>query len=404
MQVRNFLHFLLITFYVLTFSQVVDAQQIEYNKEGEKIVLFSDGKWEYFDKSNPIHLKIEEDKKRTQIASPHDIFDEQASKGAADDFEDENDEERFERLLSKAEDKLALAEERESDIKFSKILIEEEIEDLKNDETSTDEQYFLLKRQLKLASDLEKDVKKKIKKSKKELEEFKKQGKIVQQAASKNSKKRNLSKKNQQNAKVKELQNSEYTYKEDGTFYVASKKFEKYAKDEDVMFNPPQKDCNLVFDGIDEFMGKKRKDVERDVLFTFTNDDMRRYMKADDYITCEGSLTQIKGGVLLFNLFITVNTTDGQRAFGGLTKGNLITLKMINGESISLANNQSDIGVYDPLKKQHTFTGQFRINSGQEKALKKGEVDVVRIIWDAGFEDYEVYNLDFFANQFKCLN
>ncbi|MFT6320852.1 MAG: hypothetical protein ACJAT4_001781 [Granulosicoccus sp.] len=106
----------------------------------------------------------------------------------------------------------------------------------------------------------------------------------------------------------------------------------------------------------------------------------------------------------MFNLFITVNTTDGQRAFGGLTKGNLITLKMINGESISLANNQSDIGVYDPLKKQHTFTGQFRINSGQEKALKKGEVDVVRIIWDAGFEDYEVYNLDFFANQFKCLN
>ena len=87
-----------------------------------------------------------------------------------------------------------MAEERESDIKFSKILIEEEIEDLKNDETSTDEQYFLLKRQLKLASDLEKDVKKKIKKSKKELEEFKKQGKIVQQAASKNSKKRNLKK------------------------------------------------------------------------------------------------------------------------------------------------------------------------------------------------------------------
>ncbi|MFT6319831.1 MAG: hypothetical protein ACJAT4_000748 [Granulosicoccus sp.] len=404
MQVRNFLHFLLITFYVLTFSQVVDAQQIEHNKEGEKIALFSDGKWEYFDKSNPIHLKIEEDKKRTQIAFPHDIFGEQASKGAANDFADEDDEERFERLLSKAEGKLALDLEREGDIKFSKILIEEEMEDLKTDENSTDEQYFLLKRQLKLASDLEKDAKKKIKKSKKELEKLKQQGEIVQQPTSKKSKKKKSKKNRKLNVKVKELQNSKYTYKEDGTFYLASKKFEKYSVDEDVMYNPPQKDCNLVFDGVDEFMGKTRKDVERDVLFTFTNNDMRRYMKADDYIACEGNLTQIKGGVLLLNLFISIHTTDGQRAFGGLTKGNLITLKMINGESINLVNNQSDNGFYDPLKKQHTFIGQFRINSGQEKALKKCEVDVVRIIWDAGFEDYEVYNLDFFINQFKCLN
>ena len=127
-------------------------------------------------------------------------------------------------------------------------------------------------------------------------------------------------------------------------------------------------------------------------------------MKADDYISCEGNLTQIKGGVLLLNLFITVNTTDAQRAFGGLTKGSSLTLKMINGESVNLINNQSDNGVYDPLRKQHTFTGQFRISSGQEKALKKSEVDIVRVIWNTGYEDYEVYNLDFFVNQFKCLN
>ncbi|MFK8006162.1 MAG: hypothetical protein AB8H03_07320 [Saprospiraceae bacterium] len=385
----------------MALSIMVDAQQIDHNKEGEKIVLFSDGRWEYFDKTNPTHLEIEKDNKRSQIASPHDILDEQTPKG---DSEDDDDGERFERLLSKAEDKLALALERESDIKFSKILIEEEMEDLKTDENSTDEEYYLLKRQLKLAADLERDAKKKTKKTKKELERLKKQGKIVQKSASRKSKKKNSKKNKKQKVKVKELQDSKYTYKEDGLFYLASKKFAKYSIDEDVMYHPPQKDCNLVFDGVDEFMGKKRKDVERDVLFTFTNDDMRRYMKEEDYISCEGNLTQIKGGVLLFNLFVTINTTDAQRAFGGLTKGNLLTLKMINGESISLVNNQSDNGVYDPLKKQHIFTGQFRINSGQEKSLKKSEVDVVRIIWDTGYEDYEVYNLDFFINQFKCLN
>lgn len=403
MQVRNFLHFLLISFYILGISTMVDAQQIEFNRQGEKIILFSDGKWEYFDKSNASHLKIEEEAKRSKIASPGDILDEQTSKGAAEE-KVESQEERYERLLGQAEDKLALALERESDIKFSKILLEEEIEDLKNNENSTDEEYFAVKRQLKLTSDLAKDAKKKTKRIKKDLEKLKKRGKLAQNSKRKKSRRKKSSKKSQKSVKVKELQNSKYTYKEDGTFYLASKKFEKYSQDDDVMYNPPRKDCNLIFDGVDEFMGKKRKDVERDVLFTFTNDDMRRYMKEEDYISCEGNLTQIKGGVLLLNLFITINTTDAQRAFGGLTKGNLLTLKMINGESVNLVNNQSDIGVYDPLRKKHTFTGQFRINSGQEKTLKKGEVDVVRIIWDTGYEDYEVYNLDFFVNQFKCLN
>ena len=52
----------------------------------------------------------------------------------------------------------------------------------------------------------------------------------------------------------------------------------------------------------------------------------------------------------------------------------------------------------------HRITGWDKMASRMEKALKKGEVDRVRIIWDAGYEDYEVYNLDFFINQFKCLN
>lgn len=400
MQVRIFLHFFLFVFCLLISTQVLDAQRIEQNKQGEKIILFPDGKWEYFDKSNPTHIEIEKTNQKPKIASPLDILDEQTSKGV-DDYDEK---ERYENLVSDAEDKLALAQEREDDVKFSKILLEEEMEDLKKSGDATEQQYEALKRQLKLVTALEKDAKKKTKKTKKELGKLKKQGKIVQKSPWGKSKKRSSRKRKKQKGEEKELQASKYTHKEDGSFYLASKKFEKYSIEEDVMYNPPQKKCNLAFDGIDEFIGKKRKDVERDVFFTFTNDDMQRYMKEDDYIICEGNLTQIKGGVLLFNLFISINTTDAQRSFGGLSKGNFLTLKMINGESVNLVNNQSDNGVYNPLKKRHTFTGQFRINAGQEKALKKGEVDVVRIIWDTGYEDYEVYNLDFFINQFKCLN
>jgi hypothetical protein len=396
MQVRIFLHFLLITFYLLISTQVVEAQRIERNREGAKIIIFPDGQWEYFDKTNSTHAEIEKANKSIKIASPIDILDEQTSKGV------DEDEMRYENLLDEAKDKLALAQEKESDVKFSKILLEEEMEDLKNNENATDQQFDELKYQLKLVAALEKDARKDAKKAKKELTQLIKQGKIVQKVSSEKSKQQNSRQDREQTAK--ELQDSEHIYKEDEDFYLAAKKFKKYSLNHDVMYNPPQKDCNLVFDGIDEFIGKKRKDVERDIFFTFTDDDMRRYMKKGDYISAEGSLTQIKGGVLLLNLFISINTTDAERSFGGLSKGSFLTLKMIDGGSVNLVNNQSDQGVFDPIKKQHTFTGQFRINSGQEKSLKKGEVDLVRIIWDTGYEDYEVYNLDFFTNQFKCLN
>jgi len=81
MQVRKILPFLFITFFFLILPQMADAQRIEETKEGEKIVMFADGTWEYFDIKNPTHLAIAEQKEKSKIASPMDILDEQTSKG-----------------------------------------------------------------------------------------------------------------------------------------------------------------------------------------------------------------------------------------------------------------------------------------------------------------------------------
>ena len=45
----------------------------------------------------------------------------------------------------------------------------------------------------------------------------------------------------------------------------------------------------------------------------------------------------------------------------------------------------------------------YPINSSVLATLAKGEVDTIRMYWSSGFEEYEVYNLDFFINQIRCL-
>lgn len=404
MQFKKNFHFLILSTFLFIFPNLSTAQEIEYNRHGERIVKFPSGKWEYYDESKPLHRAIwKEFQKENEVKE--NFLDEQTAKGS------DSNQLRYEVLLEEAEEVLALAMEEESDAKFSKILLEEELDEIRDNENSSDAQYKAVKKQLKLAAKLEKRAKRKRKEAEKNLKKLKKNK--GEKSVKKKSRFANLKGKKNRKTKAKKkaehienqaIQNSTFAYREDAAFISAAKRFKKYKVEEDVMYNPPLPDCNLVFDGMDEFMGKKRKDVKRDLFFTHTEDDMRRYMKDDEYITCEGNLTQIQGGVLLFNMFISINTNDAKRSFGELKKGSIIVIKMIDGTNITLANNQADGGTFDPLTRKHTYTAQYMVNSGQEKKLKKGEVDLVRIIWETGYEDYEVYNLDFFRNQFRCLN
>jgi len=384
MQFRKFFLFLGFCTFYLIFSPSLNAQKISQNNRGEKIVVFQNGNWELYDDSKPLHRAV----LREHLEKAG--FENQTMKG------DEKYEE-YEYQLEIAEEELALAEENESDAKFSKILLEEELEELK-DEGGTKLEIKIVREQLRKATALEKRAKFSVKHANKKLKALKKsQGKLVSKP-----KKRIRIKKKVEEEEIASEEDS-YTIK-DGSFYAASKSFKKYKIENDVIYSPPKTECNLIFEGMDEFIGKKRKDVERQVLFTYTEESARRFMKEEDYIFCEGNLTQIHGGVLFLNLFISIKTSDAKRSFGELGKGGKITIKMIDGSKVVLKNNQSDDGVFNTLNNRHTYTAQYRINSGQEKKLRKGEVDLIRIVWGTGYEDYEVYNLDFFADQFRCLN
>lgn len=399
MQFRKFFHLLILSFLFFSFSNLALAQIIDISQDGEQIVVFPDGRWEFYDAAKATH-QLAMQKYQDSLTSPEELLsDEFTTKG------DSSEEAQNALLIAAAEEELALAIEKEKDARHSKMLLKDELKKMKNDDTISNEEYQKVKRQFKLAKRLEKNAKKKRKQVEKQLKKLKKNKEI----ASANKKKRKGSNKKlkkvdkTQNKLERELQDSNIAYQEDNNFYVASKRFKPYAMEEDVMYRPPTPDCNLEFDGVDEFIGKKRKDVAKDLFFTHTEDDMRRYMKEDEYIICEGNLTQISGGTLLLNLFFSIKSNDAKRAFGLLDKGSVILIKLIDGTKITLANNQADAGVYDTRTRRHNYTAQYIINSGQEKKLRNGEVDKVRVIWETGYEDYEVYNLDFFANQMRCL-
>jgi hypothetical protein len=180
-------------------------------------------------------------------------------------------------------------------------------------------------------------------------------------------------------------------------------KYAPYDIKSDVNINPPIPDCRIPFDGIDNFTGKRKKETASIVLFRHTEDFMRPTLKEKDYITCETWMSRVQGGFYFLNLTFTILTKEGQKSFGFLDRNTPIVFRFINGSNVILQNAKTDIGTFDTEKGISVYKAQIQMGSTEAKALGSAELDAVRVTWSAGYEDYEIYDMDALINLFKCL-
>ena len=165
---------------------------------------------------------------------------------------------------------------------------------------------------------------------------------------------------------------------------------------------PLKKMCRVNFDGTDESTGRWRKDLKPAPLFSFTDDRLRTYLKDQEYLQCEGFLSTTNGFTSL-TLDFTFAYPNAREAYGIIEEGSILTIKLLDGHYINLLSGNMDEGSYDLETQQLTYEVTYMIDRGQMNILKRSEVDVILVFWSTGFEEYPVYQMDFFKNQFACL-
>jgi hypothetical protein len=180
--------------------------------------------------------------------------------------------------------------------------------------------------------------------------------------------------------------------------------YKKYSIKEDVLFNPPKYVCKWDFDGKDEFTGKNKRELPLEHFFSFSDDAFRLATPDKEYVTCFARLTMLSGGYIYMNLEFTILSKDAQRTFGIIEKGTPISIKLVNGENVTMGSSRSDLGVVDLIKGTTTYKGQYLVPNESLKSMSKYEVDRFRMVWSTGFDDYEIYNVDFFMDRLKCFN
>lgn len=184
---------------------------------------------------------------------------------------------------------------------------------------------------------------------------------------------------------------------------MAAQDYAVYNIKVDPYFNPTTKPCHLEFNGTDEFTGKNRKDHAPELLFFYTPEAMHKFYPDKDYMNCKASLSSVSGGAMFLNLYFTIASKDAPKLFGGFEKGTVINLKFLDGDNLAIINNRTDPGIYEPGNQYVTFRAQCNLGANIQEEISKKSLDKIRVTWQTGYEDYEVYDVDLLKREFKCL-
>ncbi len=161
--------------------------------------------------------------------------------------------------------------------------------------------------------------------------------------------------------------------------------------------------CQYSMRERDEFTNKLKVAVQPQNLFAYTQDDLKKFMREKDYMTCSGGLSRVIG-ITTFNVKFEMQSILAQKDYGEIQAGTQMLVKLLDGGTVTLTCQESNKGIIDEINGKTVYRTYFGVDKGDLKQLRKSEVIKVRMLWSSGYEDYEVHELDFFINQIKCLD
>lgn len=162
-----------------------------------------------------------------------------------------------------------------------------------------------------------------------------------------------------------------------------------------------QEQCAFAFDQVDEFTGTRKRGLAPRLFFSYTPEKYRQFLKTEDFISCQGYLSQSSEGGMALNMTLKIASSAAKAKFGDLPPNSNMTLKTMQGKEFFLMSYK---GSKAEIRGESTvYECSFVITKADAKQLAGAEVDQVRLRFTEGFQIYEVYYLDFLREQFPCF-
>jgi hypothetical protein len=366
-------------FLVLLIVNIVAIQQVTAqikvtNDDGDKIILMPDGTWRYADKDK--QATASNDVKKKQSSGKAKVNKKKLTKAEKKKLAKiEEDKKRSEKIRKK------LAKQRERKAK-------DEAEKRAKEE----------KKNAKLAAKKAKknNSGKKTPKTKKPKKE-----KVAKGKSNKKTKKPKKTKKD--NKRLADGNNSKGSKKKPSKKLQAKLIRQQFKPFKDVRIIEYQTSCEYSMNEIDAFTRKRKITTTSKFFFGYTHPKLQEFLKGENYLTCEGYMSQV-GSLKSLNLKYTIDSPTAQDDYGNILEGSRLLISLLDGTVITLVSAEQDGGRIDRSKQQTIYKTFYIIDARSEKKLLKSEISEVRMVWTKGYENYEVFEVDFIINGLKCLN
>lgn len=383
-------------FLFLAVVNPVQAQdpQIRKNNEGETIIVHPDGSWQFY--VDYLNGKTERYTADNSDGPSYPVFE-----GTIEPL-DGNIKVTEEDLYKIAERRSQLADEaaKIAQLRFQKAQearteIERELQQLLSTGQATQEAIAQLNARLKVATRTEKESQIEAQSA---TQEYTRAEALIQKGGIVNAYKAEQKKRMESQAARRDAYKAR-------SYDQALPLTDNYVgvNQQDLILNPPTTPCEIAFEGIDPKSGSYRKDLGQEFLFSHTDDRLRVYLKDKEYLRCEGYFSA-NGGYRYLMLEFTFAYPNAREAYGFIEKGSILTIMMLNGDYVNLRSGVMDRGSYDTESELLSYRVYYPIDRSQMNYLKNSEVDAIRVFWSSGFEEYEVFQLDFFSKQLKCID
>lgn len=161
-------------------------------------------------------------------------------------------------------------------------------------------------------------------------------------------------------------------------------------------------DCEVLSDAIDSLTGLRKTDLEPVKIFSYTHPRLKPYFTDAPFLNCYAWLSRVDKREYLLNIEFSIASHSIRTEYNGLDEESLLRVGLINGENLFLSNIINDQGSHDKNGRL-SYTGIYHLSSRDIKKLRKYEISTLGVIWQGGFETYEVFEIDFVMKQLACF-
>ncbi|TVQ50674.1 MAG: hypothetical protein EA362_01785 [Saprospirales bacterium] len=171
----------------------------------------------------------------------------------------------------------------------------------------------------------------------------------------------------------------------------------------DVIKNPPSRICRLVQTKSNIFDSSFLLRTESEHLTFHLPAEMRVHRRGRPMLSIDSHFEVREGGKFMV-LDIILQIPSARRSMGGIRKNRPIRIEMLNGEIVNLQIINEDTGTFFQDLNEVHFRAVAPLSRKDYQILAENEIDRLRIQWDSGYQDYEVFDIKVLQHQINCIN